>query len=392
MNTTILHTSVQDFITENLSTDIMSILLKKEVLNNVSNKEIAAQIEAKNKCKDKLPTWYNTPYIYYPNKLNIEQTSSEKTAAYKASIVNNKTLIDLTGGLGVDCFFFAKKLATVYHCEISETVSKIATHNFKTLGANNINTYAENGLDFLQKTPLFFDWIYIDPSRRNDAKGKVFFLEDCLPNVPEHLSLIFSKTDHILIKTSPLLDFSIGIKSLQSVKEIHVVALHNDVKELLWVLEKGYTGDIYIKTINLTKTEDAIFSFNYTEEKEAACTYSTPQQYVYEPNSAILKAGAFKSVAAHYNISKLHEHTHLYTSNEIIDFAGRSFKVEKQIAFNKKEIQRLQLTKANITTRNFPESVANIRKKFKIKDGGTNYLFFTTDCNNNKIVLLCRKV
>ncbi|MGJ8734085.1 MAG: THUMP-like domain-containing protein, partial [Cellulophaga sp.] len=233
--------------------------------------------------------------------------------------------------------------------------------------------------------------IYIDPSRRNDAKGKVFFLEDCLPNVPEHLDLIFSKADNILIKTSPLLDFSVGIKSLQNVKEIHVVALNNDVKELLWVLEKDYTGDIYIKTINLTKTEDLVFSFNYTNEKEAVFTYSEPQQYIYEPNSAILKAGAFKSVAAHYKLHKLHEHTHLYTSNDLIDFAGRCFKVETQIAFNKKEIQRLQLTKANITTRNFPESVANIRKKFKIKEGGNIYLFFTTDCYNKKVVLLCSK-
>lgn len=392
MNTAILHTQAQDFIAHNLDTDIMSVLLKKSTIANVTNKELAAQIEAKKKCKDKLPTWFNTPNIYYPNKLNIEQTSSEKTANYKASLVSGNTLIDLTGGLGVDCFFFSKKITTVYHCEISENVSKIATHNFNTLGANNIKTYAVNGLDYLKKSTLFFDWIYIDPSRRNDAKGKVFFLEDCLPNVPEHLDLIFSKADNILIKTSPLLDFSVGIKSLQNVKEIHVVALNNDVKELLWVLKKEYTGDITIKTINLTKTEDALFSFNYTDEKEVALTYSEPQQYIYEPNSAILKAGAFKSVAAHYKLHKLHEHTHLYTSNTLLNFAGRCFKVEKKIAFNKKEIQHLKLIKANITTRNFPESVANIRKKFKIKDGGSTYLFFTTDCNNTKIVLLCSKI
>lgn len=391
MNTAILHTNVQNFIADNLETDIMSILLKKDIFNNVSNKEIAAQIEAKNKCKDKLPTWFTTPNIYYPNKLNIEQTSSEKTAKYKASIVKGKSLIDLTGGLGVDCFYFAQKITKVYHSEISENVSNIAAHNFKALNVHNIDTYSENGLDYLKNTDSFFDWIYIDPSRRNDAKGKVFFLEDCLPNVPEHLNLIFSKADNILIKTSPLLDFSVGIKSLQNVKEIHVVALNNDVKELLWVLEKDYKGDIHIKTINLTKTEDVVFSFSYTDEKNAAFTLSEPQQFIYEPNSAILKAGAFKSVASHYKLGKLHEHTHLYTSNTLIHFAGRCFKVEKQIAFNKKEIQRLQLTKANITTRNFPESVANIRKKYKIKDGGSSYLFFTTDYHNNKIVLVCTK-
>ncbi len=391
MNKNILNTGVQDFINKNLHTDIVSVLLKKNQFKDVSTQELVEQIEAKKKSKDKLPTWFSTKNIYYPNKLNIEQTSSEKTALYKASIIDKKTLLDLTGGLGVDSYFFSLKMIEVIHCEINKNLSKIATHNFKILGANHIKSISENGLNFLMKTNLFFDWIYIDPSRRNDAKGKVFFLEDCLPNVPENLEFIFNKSSNILIKTSPLLDFSVGIKSLKFVKEIHVIAINNEVKELLWVLEKNYKKPIQIKTINLTKNYDYIFNFELNAEKETLATYGKPQNYLYEPNAAILKSGAFKSISKQYKLNKLHEHSHLYTSDLLIDFAGRRFIIKKTIPYNKKEIQQLNLSKANITTRNFPESVANIRKKYKIKDGGYDYLFFTTNCLDEKIVIVCEK-
>jgi len=392
LNKKILHTGVQKFINENITTDILSLLLKKSIFPGISSKELVEQVEAKKKCKDKLSTWYNTKNIYYPNKLNIEQTSSERTAIYKASILTKKTLLDLTGGFGVDSYFFSKKMTQVVHCEINENLSKIAAHNFKILGANNIKNSTENGLNYVVKTDLFFDWIYIDPSRRNDAKGKVFFLEDCLPNVPENLELFLNKSDSILIKTSPLLDFSAGIKSLKFVKEIHVVAVQNEVKELLWVLKKNYTDKIQIKTINLTKAEIEIFNFTLADEKEATITFSEPQLYLYEPNAAILKSGAFKSVAKHYALHKLHEHSHLYTSNLLLDFPGRRFLVKQTLFYNKKEIQGLKLSKANITTRNFPESVASIRKKHKIKDGGNEYLFFTTNTAHKKIVIRCERL
>lgn len=391
MNKNILNTGIQNFIQKKLNTDIVSVLLKKSVYEGVSSKMIVEQIEAKKKCKDKLPLWYKTTQIYYPNKLNIEQTSSEKTAAYKAKIIAGKSLLDLTGGFGIDSYFFSEKIDEITHCEIDKNLSEIAAHNFKILDVKNIKCIAENGLDFLTKTDAFFSWIFIDPSRRNEAKGKVFFLEDCLPNVPENLELLFSKTDNILIKTSPLLDFTVGIKSLKNVKEIHVVAIQNEVKELLWVLEKGYTKGVLIKTVNLKKTTTEKFDFKLSDEKNVQICYSEPQKYLYEPNAAILKSGAFKSVAAHFRTNKLAEHSHLYTSNESINFPGRKFFVLKHLVFNKKEIQKLQITKANITVRNFPDSVSNLRKKFKIKDGGETYLFFTTDLDGKKIVLICKK-
>ncbi|WFO17335.1 class I SAM-dependent methyltransferase [Cellulophaga baltica 4] len=391
MNKNILNTGVQDFMSKNWNTDIMSVLLKKQQFTAVTQKELTEQLEAKKKCKEKLPTWFNTPEIYYPNKLNIEQTSSETTAQYKTNLVNGNSLIDLTGGFGIDSYFFSKKIAKIHHCELNENLSKIAAHNFEILGRKNITCIPENGLEYLSKTEQLFDWIFIDPSRRNDAKEKVFFLADCLPNVPENLPLLFSKSKHILVKTSPLLDFTIGIGELKFVKEIQVVALQNDVKELLWILEHNYSGAITIKTVNLSKTATEIFEFNLHTEKETSSSFSEPQTYLYEPNSAILKSGAFKSVGAHFKLNKLHEHSHLYTSDRLVDFPGRIFKITAVLPYQKKELQKQKFTKANITTRNFPEPVASIRKKFKIKDGGDQYLFFTTAINDKLIVLNCTK-
>ena len=292
----------------------------------------------------------------------------------------------------MDDYFFSQKFSEIYHCELDENLSKIADYNYEILGVKNIKCIAENGLDFLHKTKHIFDWIYIDPSRRNDSKEKVFFLSDCLPNVPENLDLLFYKSCNILIKTSPLLDFTIGINELKFVKEIHVVAVQNDVKELLWILEKGYLGNCNIKTINSTKTETEVFNFSLSEEKEMISELSEPLSYLYEPNSAILKSGAFKIVGNKFKLKKLHEHSHLYTAKELIDFPGRSFKIEQVLPYQKKEIQKLGLTKANITTRNFPDSVANIRKKHKIKDGGDSYLFFTKNAEDKYVVLICSKV
>ncbi len=370
----------------------MSILLKKPIFEDVTQKELVEQLEAKKRSESKLPTWFNTPNIYYPNKLNIEQTSSEVTAQYKTNLVAGKSLIDLTGGFGIDSYFFSKKCDQIYHCELDEKLSKIVTHNYKILGIENATFIAENGLDFLQQTNQKFDWIYIDPSRRNDAKEKVFFMADCLPNVPANLNLLFSKSNKILIKTSPLLDFSIGIKELQNVKEIHVVALQNDVKELLWILEKNYTDSVNIKTINLTKTESQTFEFKLNNEKEVFSELANPLSFLYEPNSAILKSGAFKTIGNSFELKKLHEHSHLYTSEKLIDFPGRRFKIKNILPYSKKELQKLKITKANITTRNFTDSVATIRKKFKIKDGGNRYLFFTTNSDNNYMVLDCEKI
>ncbi len=391
MNKKILNKEVQNFINDNLKSDTTKLILKGSPFEGISIQEIAEQIIAKNKCEQKLPKWFLTQNIYYPNKLNIEQTSSEITANYKANLISENNLIDITGGFGVDAYYFSQKVNNVTHCEINEYLSEIVSHNLQQLNIKNIETYIGNGLDYLEKSVSKFNWIYADPSRRNDTKGKVFLLEDCLPNIPKNLDLLFKKSNNILIKVSPILDITSAIKELKFVKDIHIVAIENEVKELLFVLEKNCNLNIQIKNINYNKASTQYFSFNLDETNLAS--YSEPKTYLYEPNAAILKSGAFQQVSTQLKVDKLHQHSHLYTSNKLIKFPGRSFKIQYIITYNKKELTKLiPSKKANITTRNFPESVVQIRKKINFKEGGNQYLFFTTDLNNKYIVLICNKI
>lgn len=390
MNPHILHTKVQDFINEYLNTDISKLLFKGSPFIDVSIQELVTQIESKRRSENKLPTWFSTSNIYYPNKLNIEQTSSEISATYKSNLISGNTIIDLTGGFGVDTYYFSKKNKEVIHCEIDSELSQIVMHNFKILKATNIITIAEDGISYLKSKKEHFDWIYIDPSRRDELRGKVFLLKDCIPNVPENLDALFEYTDNILIKVSPMLDITRAIKELDFVKEVHVVAINNEVKELLFILQKSYTKAISIKTINIKQNQDQYFEAQF--KKNTSVEFSMPLHYLYEPNAAILKAGLFDEVTG-LAVSKLHQNSHLYTSEQFVEFPGRAFGIKKVILYNKKQLKKLiPSQKANITTRNFPETVAQIRKKTGIKDGGSQYLFFTTNSNNKYIVILCEKV
>jgi len=393
LNKKLLNTDIQDFINKNLNTDIASVLFKNTPIDQVTIKEIAQQIEAKKKCQTKLPTWFNTPNIYYPHKLSIEQTSSEISAQYKASLIQGESIIDLTGGFGVDSFYFSKKFTKVIHCEIKKELSEIVLYNNQILQIKNIQIVADDGINFLKKVAQKFDYIFIDPSRRNDKKGKVFMLSDCLPNVPENLNTFFKSSNKILIKTSPILDISVGLKELPFVKEIHIVSIKNEVKELVWFLEKGFTNSVIIKTSNLLKQKDQKFNFAFEDERNTTAAYSLPQSYLYEPNVAILKSGAFNLISKKLNVYKLHPHSHLYTNDDLIDFPGRVFKIIDSIKYQKKNLKiLLRNTKASVISRNFPESVDQIRKQFKIKEGSTLFYFFTTNRDNVKIVIIGKKI
>lgn len=392
MQNSILDTEIQGFIDHNLEVPISKLALQKNPFPTIEWISILMQIDAKVKAKDKLPTWFNTKNIIYPSKVSVEQTSSEKTATYKSTLVSGENLIDLTGGFGVDDYYFAKKILAVTHCEIDPALSSIVKHNFKQLKTDNISCYPGDSLETLTSLNTKWDWIYIDPSRRNDAKGKVFMLKDCLPNVPDNLDYYFKKSNAILIKTAPLLDLSAGLSELKYVKAIHIVALENEVKELLWELHQGYLGETIIKTVNILKDKTDFFEFVFNNQDQIP-SYALPQKYLYEPNSAIMKSGGFDEIAIFFNLNKLHKHSHLYTSLEKINFPGRIFEIQNSFSYSKSEMKNfLSNTKANITTRNFPDTVETIRKKWKIKEGGNIYCFFTTDENNNKIVLICNKI
>lgn len=392
MDQKLLDKEVQEFISAHVTSPIAKLALQKNPFPDIEWVAILKQIEAKTKAKDKLPSWFETENIIYPSKISVEQTSSERTAEYKSTIVNGENLIDLTGGFGVDDYYFSKKVNQLVHCEINSELSAIVKHNFEQLKCKNIQCYQGDSMETLQTLDIKWDWIYIDPSRRSDIKGKVFLLKDCLPNVPEHLDIYFKHSLSILIKTAPLLDIAAGLSELKNVKTIHIVALENEVKELLWVLHKNYQGKVEIKTVNILKEKIDHFNFTVSTDDRIP-SYSLPQKYLYEPNSAIMKSGGFNEVAIQYQLSKLHKHSHLYTSDNLVSFSGRVFEIINCFPYTKPEMKSyLENGKANITTRNFPETVENIRKKWKIKDGGNIYSFFTTDENNNKIVLICNKI
>jgi len=391
LDSNLLQDNVQKYIHNVLEEDVSRLALTKNPFPEIPFTEILNQIFCKQKAKFKLPTWFETPNIIFPEKISLEQTSSEKTASYKANLISGESLIDLTGGFGVDDCYFSKKVNQLVHCEIKEQLSELVHHNFKQLNVSNASFYVGDSYDYLINENKKFNWIYLDPSRRNDSKGKVFLLKDCLPNVPELLDFYFTYSDTILIKTAPLLDIKAGLEELKNVKQIHIVAVDNEVKELLWILNKNYTDSIKIITVNIKKEAPENFSFTWNQSSKVE--YNLPLQFIFEPNAAIMKSGGFDAIASHYKLYKIHPNTHLYTSNKIIDFPGRIFEVEKIIPYQKNAVkQELEGTQANITTRNFGETVEQIRKKWKIKDGGNRYCFFTTNKNNDKIVLLCKKI
>lgn len=391
MNTYLLYDDAQNYIEEHLNDDVSKLVLKGTTIANITISELVEQIESKKKCESKLPTLFNTTKTYYPHKLHIEQTSSEIAAKYKSELFGGKILVDLTGGLGIDSLYFSKVFDRVVHCETNQELSKVARHNFKQLEIDNIECFAGDGLDFLQGHQERIDVIYIDPSRRHGIKGRVYRLSDCEPDVPKHLGKLLRQGKYLMIKTSPLLDIAAGLKELKQVDEIHILSIKNEVKELLWILRQVPNPDLLVQTVNIKEDGKEFFEFNWNEDAAAIATYSLPKQFLYEPNAAIMKSGGFKTLSSRLGIAKLHKHSHLYTSETLIDFPGRIFRIKNIIPYQKKQVKRIISKKANLSTRNFTESVAELRRKFKIADGGNSYIFFTTDLNGTKIVIDCEK-
>ena len=391
MNLSILSTEIQKFINNSLQANISKLALSKNPFPEIDWKEIINQIVSKNKSKSKLTTWFTTEGIYFPPSISIEQTSSEITAKYKTDLLSGKSIIDLTGGFGVDCYYFSKKFEKVVHCEKNVELSEIVKHNYKKLKVDNIECKAQNSTEVLTDSDTNFDWIYIDPSRRSDIKGKVFLLKDCLPNVPANLDLYFSKSKNILIKTAPILDITAGINELNHIKSIHIIAIDNEVKELLWILEKDYSSKIEITSVNIQKEKTDSNSFVFGQNTPT--TFDLPNMFLFEPNAPLLKSGCSDNLSKTLNVDKLHPHSHLFTNLKLIEFPGRRFMIEAVIPFKKDELKKhIEGKKMNITTRNFPLTVEEIRKKYKIAEGGNVYTFFTTNINDEKIVLICNKI
>ncbi len=389
MNKEILKSEVQQFIDQHLNDDLSVLVLKGSPFMEVSVQELAQQIESKAKAKKKLPHWYETSNIYYPPKLSLEQCSSLLTADYKASLVGGRSLIDISGGMGVDALAFAQKCEHVVHCELNESLSALTAYNLPLLGGGNVDCYAGDGIGILKDLGKSFDWIFADPSRRDEGRQRVFMLSDCLPDIPANLDLLFAYSDNILLKLSPLLDITNALRELPGTKEVHILSVKNDCKELLFVLKKNYHGAVKIKTLNIHGGEHQVFDFVYGEQPGAE-NYGLAHGWIYEPNASLMKSGAFHLLTKYFPVQKLAKHSHFYTSEqEIKDFPGRRFKIREIIPFDKKRLLKLlPHKKANITARNFSMDVASIRKKTGIKEGGDDYLFFSENAHGKRMVVL----
>jgi 16S rRNA G966 N2-methylase RsmD len=387
----ILRQDVQEFIDAHLNDDIPSLALGGPYFDGVNTKIILEQIVSKKKCQKKLPTWFNATSILYPPKLHIEQTSSETTASFKSNLVKGRTLLDLAGGLGVDAFYFAQVFDQVIHYEINAELSAMAKHNFERLNCPNITCLAADGLEYLHTLDVKADVIYLDPGRRSNTEKRVFRLEDCTPNLLDHMDLLFEKGRQVLVKTAPLLDISLGMKQLRFVSSVHVVSVNNEVKELVWLLDPDKSNCPKIYAVNLSE------SGNWQQVVDWPLTQASPaisdiQDFLYEPLAGVLKAGIHDHLALELGLDKLNPQSHLYTSSQLISFPGQSFKIVQVAAYNKKGFESLKISQANFKVRNAPDSTDALRKKFKFKDGGDFYLFFTTDKTGKGCIIKSVKI
>lgn len=393
MNRNILDKEVQEFIKANRKLAPSTIAFKKSPFSHVSSSELAAQIDGWQRACKKLPTWAYSANIYYPDKLNLEQCSSEHTALVKQSLIQKGSkVVDATGGFSVDSCYIAQEAQIVVHCELNEKLSQIVKHNAQQLGVQNLVPLFTDGVKFVEEQDdNSIDYIYIDPSRRVNH-AKVFLLEDCQPNIVELQDMFFRKSRYILCKLSPLMDINSALQKLKHVKLLYVISVDGDCKELLFLQDRNFEGNTKITAIRLFSDQLQSISFTVEAEKSTLVKTSHPLQYLYDPDVALTKAGAFKSVAKEFNLFKLHNHTHLYTTDKLEkDFLGRIFEIQK--VYTLSEFKKLNaFKKANVVSKNFPIKVDEIRKKFKIKDGGKDFLYFVTDHTENNIVIHCSKI
>jgi hypothetical protein len=358
-----------------------------------------------------VPTWAACPDILYPQHLPLEQCSSEATAIYKYGVVakqgEHETFADLTGGFGIDCWFMSRAFQHTTYVERQEELIKIAQHNFDVLYPRKgssilhypfsfIHCDAESWIRALQSS---ISWLYLDPARRNEHGGKTIAISDCEPDVSALEETLVGKAAHVMVKLSPMLDLDLALHQLKHVEEAHIVSVDNECKELLLILSKEAVTNIDhtpIHCVNIKKDETQAFVFCKAEEQQTTTDLAQSiSLYLYEPNASIMKAGAYRCVAQRYGLQKLHANSHLYISNQFIgDFPGRIFQVEAVSGFGKKELksQLSNLSKANLTVRNFPTSVAELRKRLHLSEGGDTYLFATTLHPEEKILIKCKRV
>lgn len=386
-----------DFIQKHLHADTNELILKSARFQDLDIRKLAGQILARQKASKKLPEWSALPALIFPQAVSVEQSSSEATARYKATHISGTKLIDITGGMGVDCYYLSRRFIETTYFEQQKEVAETASFNFKLLSAGNIHVRCANSLDYLKQNPSPADWIYADPARRGTEREKVVLLADCTPDILQHLPLLFANAPSVMLKTSPLLDIDLAVSQLAHVREVHIVGYEQECKELLFMLNRDATLDeVLIKSVILNGSGEVTSQLTFTrrQEYESVSRFSKPLAFLYEPHPALLKAGGFKMIGEHFKLCKLAVNSHLYTSGQLCtDFPGRSFKVVGVCKPDMKEIAGfIKGDKANLTTRNFPGKIHDLRKKWRLKEGGDFYLFATTLEDNSKVVVVTEKI
>ena len=383
------------FIEENSRADVRSLALQAKKYPQVDMAMAVVQIAGRQIAEAKVPSWCQVEGLLYPKHLSMEQCSSEATAIYKAGLVEGDAFADLTGGFGIDCSFLSRKFKQADYVERQAELCELARHNFPLLGLN-IGVHNEDGVEYLKRMQPV-DCLFLDPARRDGHGGKTVAISDCEPDVSALEDLLVEKAQTVMIKLSPMLDLSLALKTLKYVREVHIVSVNNECKELLLILQKSsVSSEVAIHCEHIVNAHHQHYTFTQEQEHTSDCPLATEVgAYLYEPNASILKAGAYRSLTQTYGVKKLHASSHLYTSSHFIeDFPGRRFQVEAVSGFGKKGLKDfLQgMDKANLTIRNFPSSVAELRKRLKLKEGGEDYLFATTLADESKVLIKCKKV
>lgn len=387
--------STSHFIREHVSEDVRQLALQGKKFPGIDMSFVVGQIAACQKVKDKIPSFYKPGELLYPQGLSVEQSSSELTAKFKSELVSGEMLIDLTGGFGIDFYFLSQKFDRSIYIERQEELCNIAEHNFKILGLNSFEIHCGDATEILPELPQA-DWIFADPHRRSDTGRKVFRIADCEPDLSKMQELLQQKARNLLIKLSPMLDISAAISDLSGVTEVYVVSVENECKEIILKITKEPETETRIVCVNLLKNADnQNFEFQLNQEKSADIQIAKSfGKYLYEPNASVLKAGAFKILTHKFPVLKLHQHTHLYTSDEYLpSFPGKVFEIRELYRFEKKHLKRLveDYPKANVVSRNFILTVDEFRKKTGIKEGGDVFLFLCKNYTSENIILVCHK-
>ena len=430
-----MNQATQDFIRQHQDDDVRQLAFLGSKYPEVDMPFALDQIRGRKMARVKLPRWASLEGIIYPPHISMEQCSSESTALYKAELAarllglpassfsEEIEFVDLTGGFGVDFSYIAARLGVKsMYVERQAHLCEAAKENFGRLGLKNAIVKNGDGIEVLHsflpkkddaastddslgitydqplsllKTKLGLKLIFIDPARRDDAGNKVVSLKDCTPDVTVLQEEMLSKADYVIIKLSPMLDWHRAISELSHVREAHIISVNNECKELLLVLSARNMGE-NLRIYCINDVQSFVCDELDMESSSVKIAPSTLEemQYLYEPNASLMKAGCFGVLSGRYDARMLSKNSHLFVSREpIAAFPGRSFRIIAVSSFNKKELKRhlSGITKANIATRNFPLSVAELRKRLKLKDGGETYIFATTLSDESHVLVITEK-